>query len=157
MDEFGAMDLKTFISRCLILIIILYAMSTLSTFFNPLIANAQSSPESPPPVIWQQNFGGALDEDGRSVRQTLDGGYIIVGSINPYPAPKGDVYLVKTFANGTKEWEKSFDAGGTDYGYAVEQISDGGYIIAGQTWSYGWGDVCLIKTFDLSTHFFTDC
>jgi len=92
---------------------------------------------------WHKTFGGAGYDEGRSVCETSDGGYILAGYIN-----SGDIYLIKTDASGNELWSKTF--GGTNYetAYSVQQTSDGGYIIAGITDSYGTGveDVYLVKT-----------
>jgi inosine-uridine nucleoside N-ribohydrolase len=98
---------------------------------------------------WQKTFGGSEFDYGNSVQQTSDGGYIIAGYTH-YPwAPGGnsDVYLVKADSLGNMQWQKTLGGSSWDRGYSVQQTSDGGYIIAGHTCSYGAGesDVYLIK------------
>ncbi|MBI5116565.1 hypothetical protein HZA56_08850 [Candidatus Poribacteria bacterium] len=101
--------------------------------------------------LWDKTFGEAsTDDHGNSVQQTTDGGYIIAGSILSDDG-KGATWLIKTDSSGNKLWDKTF--GGPSYGssYAVgnsvQQTTDGGYIIAGETLLYGKGatDVWLIK------------
>ena len=85
-------------------------------------------------------------EYGFSAQQTTDGGYIIAGDTGS-DDEDGDAYLVKTDASGNIEWEKTI--GGSDYdcSRSVQQTTDGGYILAGDTASYGApeGDVYLMK------------
>jgi hypothetical protein len=97
---------------------------------------------------WNKTFGGSDDDYGQSVQQTSDGGYIIVGSTNSYSAGLSDVWLVKTDSSGYEEWNNSFGGIDTDYGRTGHETSDGGYIIMGETRSYGAGgsDAWLIKT-----------
>ncbi|NQS98178.1 MAG: PQQ-like beta-propeller repeat protein [candidate division Zixibacteria bacterium] len=97
---------------------------------------------------WSKTFGGSYSDYSRSVQQTTDGGYIIAGSTSSYGAGSYDAYLIKTDVNGNESWSKTFGGSDYDYGESVQQTSDGGYIIAGYTLSYGagGGDVYLIKT-----------
>ncbi|MBU1650838.1 hypothetical protein KKA00_01345, partial [bacterium] len=102
-----------------------------------------------PDTLWTQTFGGSLDDCGRSVQQTTDGGYIIVGSTDSFGTGyNSDVYLIKTDGLGNERWSRTYGGDNSDYGYCVQQITDGGYIITGMTQIGGsyWGpDVYLVK------------
>ena len=119
---------------------------------------------------WEQTFGGTDSESGESVQQTIDGGYIIVGTwliktysngdeewINENISGEsvqqttdggyiitgdtgGDVYLIKTDGNGEEQWLQTFGGEESDGGNSVQQTSDGGYVITGMTESFGNGD-----------------
>jgi len=99
-------------------------------------------------TAWTRTFGGPSDDFGRSVEQTADGGYIIAGHTWSFGAGLADVYLIKTDAAGDTAWTRTFGGSEWDFGHSVQQTADGGYIIAGYTYSFGAGnsDVYLIKT-----------
>jgi hypothetical protein len=101
-------------------------------------------------TLWTGTYGGRDFENYRSIQNTADGGYIIAGETQSISAKSfnTDVYLVKTDVQGRPEWTRTFGASGWDDAYSVQQTSDGGYIVAGSTSSFGAGssDVYLIKT-----------
>lgn len=99
-------------------------------------------------TIWTKAYGGGGSETAYVIQQTSDGGYIIIGHTNSFGAGMHDVYLLKLDVSGNIDWAKTYGGASNDYGYSGEQTSDGGYIIIGETQSFGNGgdDVYLIKT-----------
>ncbi|KPL05823.1 hypothetical protein AMJ71_10785, partial [candidate division TA06 bacterium SM1_40] len=99
-------------------------------------------------TLWTQTFGGSEYDYGSSVKQTSDGGYVVAGHVNSFGVGSEDIYLIKLDAAGDTLWTRTYGGSGPDGGRSVEQTDDGGYIIAGDTRSFGAGvwDVYLIKT-----------
>jgi hypothetical protein len=105
---------------------------------------AQTSPVKQ----WDKTFGGNGIEQLYGVEQTADGGYILAGqsdsgiSGDRTQASKGgfDYWLVKLDANGNKQWDKAFGGSDLDILYAMQQTSDGGFILGGTTRSGISGD-----------------
>ncbi|TET45510.1 T9SS type A sorting domain-containing protein [candidate division TA06 bacterium] len=99
-------------------------------------------------ISWIRTFGGDSLDEGYCVRQTSDGGYIVVGtSARTESHDKGDVWLLRLDAFGNELWSQTYGDSGRDWGYWVEQTEDGGYIIAGMNETFGGtsADLWVIK------------
>jgi len=96
---------------------------------------------------WNQTYGGTGHDHPGSLVQTRDGGYAMIGRTESFGAGMVDWWLVKTYANGTMEWNKTYGGTGVEESNQIIQTSDGGYAIAGWTGSFGAGnyDFWLIK------------
>ena len=103
---------------------------------------------------WTKTFGSDKYDMGEDVEQTGDSGYIVVGetmavrSSSEYDGNSiFDIWLIKTDSSGNEQWTEKLGGNHYEYAHEVHQTSDGGYIIVGDTWSYGAGnlDVWLIK------------
>ncbi|VVB92510.1 Colicin E5 ribonuclease domain protein [uncultured archaeon] len=100
---------------------------------------------------WNKTFGISGFDVAYSVQQSLDGGYIIAGKKRSPAYPMSDegfdAWLIKTDANGSKMWNKTFGGTRRDEIASIRLTSDGGYILAGGTDSYrgSWGDAWLVK------------
>lgn len=100
-----------------------------------------------PDTLWTRAYGGADYEQGNSVEQTSDGGYVIAGYTGSYLTDY-NIYLIRTDINGDTLWTRTYGGPNWDIGHSIKETTDSGYIIAGSTQSFGAGamDVWLIKT-----------
>ncbi len=101
--------------------------------------------------IWSKILGGAGEDVGYFVQETRDGGFIVTGSTKSFAVGEEILWLVKTDANGTLSWDKTFGgfvSSSGDGGWSVDETDDADFIIAGYTQSQGSGrkDLWLIKT-----------
>jgi hypothetical protein len=160
--------LKTFIMKILL---------TLGLIITVTLLFSQA-----PPISWQKCLGGSAYEGAESLQQTSDGGYIVAGFASSNDGdvsgwhegywynfddfgPWIDVWVVKQNSSGNISWQKCL--GGTNYdkAYAIQQTSDGGYIVAGTTASingdvtgnHGYYDAWVVKLDNTGTIVWQKC
>ncbi|MFT5801093.1 MAG: gliding motility-associated-like protein [Nonlabens sp.] len=92
-------------------------------------------------IEWQRNYGGTESDRAESIEQTADGGYIVAGYSESVDGDVSgnygnfDYWVLKLDTNGNLSWDKNYGGSGADYGYAITQTQDGGYIFAGSSFS----------------------
>jgi hypothetical protein len=112
-------------------------------------------------VQWQKTFGETDLDEAHAIVPTSDGGYVVVGVTKSFGAGKGDVWVLKLDGSGNVVWQKTYGGTGWDKANAIAPTSDGGYVVAGKTCSFGtagscdvwvlkldgWGNVVWQKTY----------
>ncbi len=110
-------------------------------------------------ITWQKMLGGSSSDRAKDIQQTADGGYIFIGDADSQDGDLSgnigiaDIWLVRTDAVGSIQWQRTLGGSDTDTGYALDQTADGGYFIAGITNSndgdvsgiHGLGDAWAVK------------
>ncbi len=96
-------------------------------------------------VQWTKVIGGSDTEEGYSVVQVEDGGYIVVGYTQSFGFGYQDMYIIKLSANGDLEWSKVVGSYSNDYAYSITEARDGNYVIAGYTMAFGSFDIYVMK------------
>ncbi|MBD3285458.1 hypothetical protein GF338_03890, partial [candidate division WOR-3 bacterium] len=108
--------------------------------------------------LWVKKYGEGMNDYTSCVHQTTDGGYIMTGyadgdSVQPFAGSR--LLLLKVDSLGDTMWVQKW--GGMSAGNWVEQTSDGGFMIVGETESFGAGqtDVWLLRTDSLGDTLWT--
>ena len=101
--------------------------------------------------VWSKTFGGSGGAGGNALRETYEGGYILVCNYYNHGNSAFDTWLIKINPSGNLLWDKTFGGINHDYGFSVLQTFDGGFALAGSTYNLGNGDanysdLWLIKT-----------
>ena len=98
-------------------------------------------------VLWTKTIGGSDLDAAYSIIQSSDGGYVVAGWTWGFGAGYGDMYVVKLDSSGNVQWAKTIGGSNSDAAYSIIQSSDGGYVVAGYTKSFGAGyrDIYVVK------------
>ncbi len=99
------------------------------------------------PGAFIKYFGGDGQEDGFDVKQTEDGGYVIVGTTIPDGSFDQNIFVIKTDKNGNKEWDEVYGGVGTDDAKKVILSSDGNFVIIGsiEESDQGFSNIYILK------------
>lgn len=125
-----------------------YIFSGIISFTNFHHAGYLIKTDSYGDTLWTKIFEGTNSASAISVQQTTDDGYIIAGYTGNYSDNEWDLYLIKTDNMGDTLWTKIIECEKSSYGLSVQQTTDEGYIITGETGApyMHKNDVLLIKT-----------
>ncbi|RMF90565.1 MAG: M6 family metalloprotease domain-containing protein [Nitrospinota bacterium] len=99
-------------------------------------------------IQWQKTYGGGGSDTAFAIQQTADGGYIVAGETDSFSTDY-DFWVLKLDTGGNIQWQKTYD-GLTffpdDSARSIQQTSDGGYIVAGITQTFGdFADILVLK------------
>jgi len=89
---------------------------------------------------WTKTLGGANNDWPNCIIRSMDGGYVMAGETWSFGAGGDDMYIVKLSSNGTLLWSRTIGGSDDDAAFSIVQTSDGGYTVAGGTYSFGAGD-----------------
>lgn len=102
---------------------------------------------------WIQTYGLLGFDVSYGITLCSDNGFSITGYTSYQTNGSRDVYMLKTDAQGNQQWSRNFGGAAAYEGRTIQQTSDGGFVIAGHTESFGSGgrDMYLIKTDSLGS------
>ena len=89
-------------------------------------------------ITWRKTYGGFGIDVGHSIKQTLDGGYLALGTTGSFGLGSSDFYLVKLDADGNREWSSTYGTPSIEQGWSIAQGVNG-YALAGFTSGIGGG------------------
>jgi hypothetical protein len=92
-------------------------------------------------IQWQKSYGGPGFDYAFSVLQLATGEYMIAGITDSFGAGSSDAWILKLDAIGNVLLQKTYGTANQESGYSVDTVSDGGYLIAGNS----NGDLWQIK------------
>jgi hypothetical protein len=96
---------------------------------------------------WMRTYGGTNDDIGRSLVESKDGGYALLANTYSYGAGGADFWLIRIDGNGNALWNNTFGGGLGESGYDIIEYYPGGFVMAGQTRSFGdaQGDFYVVR------------
>jgi hypothetical protein len=87
--------------------------------------------------IWRHFYGATDNNYGLDIEKTPDGGFIIAGWSIINNGEDYQIYVVKTDSSGRRQWQRLYGGNNYEKSFAIDNTQDGGYIIAGYSYSFG--------------------
>lgn len=110
-------------------------------------------------IIWQKSLGGSEVDEAHAIKETLDGGFVVVGYSSSNDGDiscfhgYNDIWATKLDNNGNLEWQGSFGGSANENSYSIQQTANGDFILTGSAWSnsgefssnHGYDDYWVVK------------
>lgn len=99
-------------------------------------------------IRWERYYDGTAEDGASSVVETSDGGYLLAGNRKSTDTERGRAWLAKLGGRGEIEWQQWYggtEATGAD---AAIETSDGGYLLAGRTYTAARGEAAFLMGLD---------
>ena len=91
-------------------------------------------------ILWSRTYGGKKVDAGIKIKPTSDGNFIIIGNTTSFGAKRRDLYLLKIDSEGNEIWSHTYGGELNEFGLDVAEAKNGGYILVGETNSFGVAD-----------------
>jgi hypothetical protein len=85
-------------------------------------------------VQWEYSMGDNESETARSIVETAEGNYVLIGTNKSKGFGKGDIWVVCISNKGSLLWDKTFGSPQPDEGASIIQTKDGNLVIVGTTY-----------------------
>ncbi|MFH1436102.1 MAG: hypothetical protein ABIJ56_10335 [Pseudomonadota bacterium] len=92
-------------------------------------------------ILSQRTYGGSGGDWPNTFKPTRDNCFVLVGGTYSFGEGGGDMWVLKLDRFGDPLWQKTYGGPSEDYGVAVVETADNGFLVAGNTSSFGAGDV----------------
>lgn len=90
-------------------------------------------------IIWEENFGGTQIDEARSIVDSGDGNFLIIGDTRSSDIHisnnlgAADLWLIKISPSGNIIWEKTFGGSDFDAGLSIAKATNSNFIISGSS------------------------
>ena len=110
-------------------------------------------------IIWQKSLGGPFLEVGLSAISISDGNILVVGTAQSFGQGSSDIWLIKIDRSGKILWQKTYGGYDDESVSQVIETEDGGFIVAGWTYSFGNGshDALVFKIDNMGNLLWQKC
>ncbi len=108
--------------------------------------------------LFLRTYGFGVITEGKCVIETFDHGFAVCGSTTPGWGGQTNFYMLKTNGSGVPVFQYSYGGLGIDQSFAIIQLPDSGYLIAGYSNSFSANndyDACLVRTDKSGNSIFT--